>query len=143
MVKYILALLFIVVIGCVNAPNYDYHVRFNDEACIKPFKGYRYLTCKNMSVTINNKTIIVPQDYQTDLASIPRWLWPIIAPTNSSFIAPSILHDYLYSCIGYTRKEADDIFYHALIESDVSSMRAYEMYLAVRLFGGSHYDCGL
>ncbi|CAB4149030.1 Campylobacter phage CGC-2007, Cje0229 [uncultured Caudovirales phage] len=142
MPKYLAALFVILVAGCIPVPSNDFEVTFHDVACIKPFKGYHYLTCKNLDVSINHITIIIPQDYQTDLASIPRWLWPFVAPTNSSFIAPSILHDYLYSCKGYTRREADDIFYRALIKNEVNMLRAYEMYLAVRIFGGKHYECG-
>jgi hypothetical protein len=83
---------------------------------------------------------MVPPSFDTDLASIPKWLWPFVAPSHSAFISPSILHDYLYTCHnGYTRKEIDYIFYEALVDNGVSGFAAFEMYLAVRMFGSKHY----
>jgi len=114
---------------------------FHNTVCIKPHEGYHYQTCHPITVTIDDFIMIVPADFDTDLASIPRWLWSIIAPSRSDFIPASILHDYLYTCHnGYGRKEIDTIFYTALRENGVSTMRAYQMYLAVRLFGQGHYS---
>lgn len=114
---------------------------FQDYVCIKPFKNYTYQTCHPITVTIDHFIVQIPTDFQTDLASIPRWLWLIIAPTHSAIMAPAVLHDYLYACHnGYVRQEADDIFYAALITNGVSTFKAYEMYAAVRLLGRSHFN---
>lgn len=116
-------------------------VIFHDMACIKPKKDYVYQTCHSMTISIDHFLVQVPNDFDTDLASIPRWLWFLIAPTRSDIIAPAILHDFLYAChFGYTRPEADEIFYSALIGNGVSNFRASEMYYAVRIFGGKHYS---
>ena len=131
--------LFFSISYCHACPTYD--VIFHDMVCIKPYQNYRYQTCKPFTVTIDHFILKVPEDFDTDLASIPQWLWMFIAPGRSDFIAPAILHDYLYSChSGFTRKEVDNVFLNALIRNGVSKFRAYQMYYTVRLFGGDHYD---
>jgi hypothetical protein len=123
--------------------NYDNNevVTFHDTVCIKPHRAYHYMTCSPITVTIDDFIVVIPRDFDTDLASIPRWLWPVIAPSRSDFIPPSILHDYLYTCHnGYERKDIDRIFYNALLANGVSRLRAFEMYAAVRMFGDSHFN---
>lgn len=116
------------------------HAIFHNSICIKPNQGYHYQTCHDITVTIGHFILVIPKNFDTDLASIPRWLWEFIAPSRSDFIPASILHDYLYICHnGYGRSEADDIFYETLKYSGVSVFRAYEMYAAVRIFGGKNY----
>jgi len=130
---------FLMPVICYACPTYD--VIFHDTACIKPYKNYEYQTCHGITITIDHFILKIPKNFDTDLASIPRWLWIIIAPSRSDIIAPAILHDYLYSCHnGFTRKEVDNIFLNALIRNGVSKFRAYQMYYAVRLFGSNHYD---
>lgn len=127
-------------IGCAKF----HSVKFISEACIKPYKRYDYHTCEPMHVKIDGNEYVIPKDFETDLASIPRLLWPIIAPQYSSFIAPSILHDYLYRCDGKSnRLYADDVLYSALITEGVTSFTAIRFYMAVRLFGASHYVNGV
>lgn len=97
-----------------------------------------------MKVTIDGKKYIVPKDFETDLASIPRVLWPIFAPQYSGFVAPAILHDYLYRCPNnITRQYADEVLYSALISKDITPFVASKFYLGVRLFGGSHFEHGV
>lgn len=127
-------------VGCAHF----HRVKFIDNACIVPMKGYEYKTCKNMKVTIDDKKYVVPKGFETDLASIPRLLWPIFAPQYSGFVAPAILHDYLYRCNNnITRQFADEVLYSALITEDVTPFTASKFYLGVRLFGGSHYINGV
>lgn len=126
-------------IGCAT-----FHpVKFLTQVCIVPFKGYDYKTCHTMRVSIDEIKYIIPQGFKTDLASIPRLLWPIFAPQYSGFVAPAILHDYLYHCPNHiSRQFADEVFYSALITQNVSPFTASKFYLGVRLFGGSHFEQG-
>lgn len=127
-------------VGCINS----HEVIFVNEACIIPFKGYNYKTCQAMQVSIDGKSYTIPKSFETDLASIPRVLWPILAPQYCGFVAPAILHDYLYRCNNnVTRKFADEVLYSALITEHVTSFTAYKFYLGVRLFGGSHFEHGV
>lgn len=115
-------------------------VIFLNQACIIPFHGYEYHTCAAIRVKVDDKKITVPKNFKTDLASIPRILWPILAPQYSGFVAPAILHDYLYRCdTTGTRQYADEVFYSALITQDITAFTAAKLYMGVRLFGESNY----
>jgi hypothetical protein len=107
-----------------------------------------------------NKTLIdvengdlvirVPSGFSTDLASVPRPLWWLIAPTDIARAA--VIHDLLYtileSYISYTpnltkqikkrlRKLCDKVFYHAMLDSrpKVPIWKINATYGAVRCFG--------
>lgn len=81
--------------------------------------------------------------FTTDLSSIPRILWSIYSPNKANTIPAAIIHDYLYFCPGeISRSEADSIFYDALIYKHVSTLSAYKYWIAVRIFGKSHFNQG-
>jgi len=137
----LVSMLTVFILGCFLHPRTVHTIRFNENPCIKPHNRYHYLTCHPIDVTVDGVQITIPGDFDTDLASIPRWFWTFLSPAYSGFIAPSILHDYLYSCSnGFTRKQVDDIFYYSLIQNGVSSYTSFKMYLAVRLFGNAYYQ---
>ena len=37
----------------------------------------------------------IPIDFEFDLSSVPRWLWPIVSSFELSIVAP-LIHDYFY-----------------------------------------------
>lgn len=115
-------------------------VTFINEACIIPFKKYDYHTCAPMHVNIDGDIYVIPKDFETDLASIPKPLWSFIAPQYTGYVAPSILHDYLYSCGNlFNRRIDDEILYAALRDNGVGRWTAAKFYFAVRMFGGRHF----
>jgi len=130
---------FLLLIACSYKPATTYHVKFVNKTCISPYNRYIYELCSPLIVKIDNQTVHIPATFKTDLASIPRWYWAILAPQYSAFVEPGILHDYLYRSHEATRKEADDIFYSALLEKGVSHFTASKFYLALRLFGNYSY----
>ena len=93
------------------------------------------------------RTIRVPAGFDTDLASVPRWLRPLAPPWQQSGRA-GVLHDYLYRDGGYAgpvrfvdleRSYCDQIFYAALRADGTSWFRAKVMQRAVNAFGRPHY----
>lgn len=121
-----------------------HQVIFKSEACIIPLSGYNYRTCKPIKVIIDGKSYTIPPNFKTDLASIPRILWPLLAPQYSGFVSASILHDYLYRCNNsISRQFADEVLYSALITENVTAFTASKFFLAVRLFGDSHFTNGI
>jgi len=126
-----------VLIACAT----PHTIVFQDEACIKPFKHYIYHTCEAMHVLIDGGQYVVPKDFKTNLASIPRPLWSIFAPQYTAFVAPAILHDYLYTCGNLGSREwSDEVLYSSLVESGVTRLTAMKFFVVVRLFGASHYE---
>ncbi len=117
------------------------HTAFLSSVCIKPYKDYRYHTCTDIAFIIEQNHFCIPKGFQTDLASIPKIAWPILAPAHSSLIRPAIVHDWFYrKTCDFDRKQTDLIFYHMLINDGISRKRATFMYYAVRLFGWQFYN---
>lgn len=118
-------------------------IEYKDEPCLTPTSGFDFKLCRAFNVLIDNKKLTIPEGFVTDLASVPRPLWPLFPPQRAGFIAPSIVHDFLYAYpSGYTRIQADAIFYSALVKNDVSKATAWKMWGGVRVFGGDFYNKG-
>jgi Protein of unknown function (DUF1353) len=117
----------------------NYLVEFVEKPCFKP-TNYYYRTCSDMKVKVDNNTILIPQGFRSDLDSIPRILWYFVAQEHQAFVLPAVMHDYLYTCPGnLTRSEVDDIFYSGLISEGVTKFAAFQTWLAVRVFGATHF----
>jgi hypothetical protein len=117
------------------------HTAFLTPVCIKPYKAYRYHTCSDIEFVIDKEHYSIPKAFQTDLASIPKIAWPIMAPSHSSLIRPAIVHDWFYrKTCDFTRKQADLIFYHMLRNEGIGVMRASIMFYAVRFFGWPFFN---
>lgn len=92
-----------------------------------------------MEVGIGEIRITVPAGFVTDLATVPRVLWPLMAPSGQHQLA-AIVHDYLYQCVGaVSRFLADAIFRDLMSHLDVPLWRRVLAYYAVRAFGGRHW----
>ena len=98
----------------------------------------------------NNNRIRVREDFVTDLASVPRAAWAIIAPWDVARAA--IIHDLLYkrirqyrwqneeqdkSLVKAAKKAADKVFLCGMkdAEPSVPKWKIYSAYYAVALFG--------
>lgn len=78
--------------------------------------------------------IKVPTGFQTDFASIPRPLWPVLPPTGR-YGKAAVLHDYLYSTQTESRRYADAIFLEAMEVLKVPLWLRKGIYGTVRMFG--------
>lgn len=86
---------------------------------------------------------IAIRGFQTDLASIPRFLW-VIAPKVDLYDQAAVIHDAAYGNALYTenldrihtiKAVADHLFHEGMLAMGVSGWRARLMYKAVDLFG--------
>ncbi len=119
----------------------QHRIEWLTRPCIKPLTDYDYTTCDVFEIAVDDTVISIPKGFVTDLASIPRALWPVLAPQYSGFVYPAILHDFLYRCPDeITRKYADDVLYSALLSEGVSRYTATKFWLGVRAFGGAHFQ---
>lgn len=87
----------------------------------------------------NQKLFVVPTQFVTDFASIPRPLWwryPKSGPWNKA----ATLHDYLYVTNGVTRARADALFLEALEACGVNWWTRRVFYSAVRVAGGKAWN---
>lgn len=81
----------------------------------------------------------VPEQYYTDLASVPWWLhW--LYPTGGRHQRAALFHDFLYETKRTKRFAADAVFRTILENDGVAPWRCRTMYFAVRLFGGRAWN---
>ncbi|WP_376787875.1 DUF1353 domain-containing protein [Aliamphritea ceti] len=90
-----------------------------------------------------NMSITVPVKYETDLASVPRLAWWLIAPDDPGIRLAAVIHDYCYShqCHRMTRKIADQILFEAMgeVPSPGSKWLRWIVYFAVRIGGKGNW----
>ena len=99
------------------------------------------ITC-TYYITVDGEQYIIPRGFLTDGASNVRVLWSLCPPMSGLTAEPAVLHDWLYSLnctLPLTRKQADQIFYQAMIEAGVSKVRAKAVYYGVRMGGASSF----
>lgn len=97
--------------------------------------------------TLANVVILIPEGFKTDEVSAPQASWSFVGmPPDGYYRAAGVVHDYLYGLNGklpnmitYTRKECDDILIEILTRLNVPWLKRKAVYLAVRLFGSTHW----
>ena len=100
---------------------------------------------QNICVVRDGKTLFVPAGFESDGASVPRFLWASVTPAiDHRTIRGAIVHDYLYrrTPAGWTRKEADELFYDLIREDGLGWWASQKAYWGVRLFGWTAYKSG-
>ena len=95
---------------------------------------------------------VVPAGSTTDGASIPRFLWRLCGhPLQAPRVYAAMLHDWLYAGVAndkaeganpgdIMRRECDLCYWALLRHFGVSAWIARIEYIALRLFGASHYQ---
>jgi len=78
--------------------------------------------------------IRVPKGFVTDFASVPWVLWTFL-PSWGRYGKAAVIHDYIYQKHCKIRKEADYIFYEAMLVGGTQHWKARIMWAGVRLFG--------
>ncbi len=86
--------------------------------------------------------IVVPKDFITDGASIPKFAWPIIGHPFGRYAQAAVLHDYLYRTHLKTKENSDNIFLEAMEVLEVPKHIRVTMYWCVRLFGKKAWNNG-
>lgn len=87
--------------------------------------------------TVEVLGVCIPEGFEFDLASIPRFMWALVGPFELSIEAP-LLHDYLYRRGGlgiYSRLNADNMFLAVMKAEGIAAWRRVPAWIAVRLFG--------
>lgn len=89
--------------------------------------------------------VLVPKGFESDGASIPRLVWPIVGPPiRGKHFRAAVVHDCLCDyaarrkCYGL-RIIADAVFYYLLAVDRIPYWKRAAMYLAVRFWGRYTY----
>lgn len=94
-----------------------------------------FTTIRDIEVILTNGDIIkIKKGYETDLASVPRFLWSIIPPFGEYTFA-AIIHDYMYDNGLYSKSFADKEFLYIMRASRVMLLKRSLMYGSVIIFG--------
>ncbi len=118
------------------------------------YVGGSWVLAEDCVYTTNDGPVITAKrGFRTDLASIPRFLWFLLAPFELTLAGP-IFHDLIYRLSGaitppdgevvpsekvFTKDEADDIFLELMTREKISFGIRNAAYIAVRLFGKSSW----
>lgn len=102
----------------------------------------------------SGKSVVIPEGFITDFASIPRGLWNVLPPTGG-YGKAAVVHDYLYRG-GYittilgnvethnnpTRAETDAILKEAMDVSGVGRVTRWTIWAGVRVGGWLAWNKG-
>lgn len=97
---------------------------------LQPLQGHRYRICEDYQY----KDIVVPKDYITNGADIPRVFWCFIPPNMSDIMHAVVVHDYLCELEQY--EKADKYFKELLDKTQLSKYKILIMHRAVVVY---HY----
>lgn len=134
---------FLLIVLLLCACSVTHQIRIPKNPCFYPFQNYDFTLCKKFKFYVDYQEFIIDKGFATDLATVPRILWSLYSPMKTETIPGAVIHDYLYFCPGeMSRQEADAIFYDALVLEGLPQTTAFRYWLAVRLFGKSHFNAG-
>ena len=94
---------------------------------------------------INYCGVWVPEGFECDGASVPRFLWgAVFPPGDLQAMYGAVFHDFVYRTHpgNWCRADADEAFLSLMREGGVSSWRARKAYWGVRLFGKAAWRAG-
>ncbi len=119
---------------------------FLDDPAIKlhpnPKSRWVKLTAQ-LRVELEDGTVITaPKNFWCDLASLPKWTRSAASDWRQTAKA-GIIHDLIYRwahILGYTRKQADQLYRKMLIACGVSKWRARIQYRALRIGAGGAWS---
>lgn len=99
------------------------------------FQLWRVASTFTLRSTVLKMDLIIPENFVTDLASIPRWLWWLLSPSDK-YAKGAIGHDYLYRWQRTTRHQADDALLEWMLDAQCSPWQWLAIWAFVRMFGG-------
>ena len=85
------------------------------------------------SVQLCDLKIEVPVGFESDGASTPRLLWPLLPPWGKQTGA-AVIHDYLCVMRRMPRRDMDALFLALLALSGVHPLRAFVFWFGVRFY---------
>lgn len=102
-------------------------------------KGRVYRLMEPIQINWKDKPpLVVPWGFRSDGASVPRFFWRLVFPKgDEKAMRAAFAHDYIYRIHpdGWTKEEADLLFYDLLLEDGVPQWRAWIAYQGVKWFG--------
>ena len=95
---------------------------------------------QNVLVCVGYHRMVIPQGFITDGGSVPCGLWNWFNPLDPEYFPATLIHDFLYVTEYFPRGKCDQIFYEALRALKINRVKAYLMFLAVRVGGQNSWN---
>ena len=102
-------------------------------------QGNVYTLLEDVVVQWNGRWLHLPAGFKSDGASVPRFFWRwVFPPGDSRALLAAFAHDFVYRTHpdGWTKQDADKMFYVLLRKNGVPYFNAKRAYWGVRFFGG-------
>lgn len=109
-----------------------------------PAEGDKMRLLSDFVCEIDGVKFTVPKGFVWDGASLPRAAWTLHGhPYDKEHLAPGLWHDAAYSGLfaeqGVDKIYADAVYFRWLRANDFGLIQAVVEWLAVAIFGGSHW----
>ena len=105
-----------------------------------PIRGKLIITDAPVSFSVCGVEHTVYAGFVSDGMSVPRFLWrPLAVPDDPTVLAPSVIHDWLYTTHACTRLQADLWYYRALRYNGYPRWKSILTLIGVRIFGRPHW----
>ena len=101
-------------------------LRYNDIEVHPVYNGWQLLR------DITYKDIIIPKDFYTNGANIPKILWTLIPPNDPMVFPAVVVHDYL--CDEGLYEKADNYLEEILISTSVSMWKRKSIVIGVKFY---------
>jgi len=104
-------------------------------------KGKKWKIFEQIDVPLSDGSILkIPKGFETDLSSVPKFLWGILPPFGN-FLLAALVHDYLYvEKDSRGRKFADKEMLIISNKRNKNKVDNYLRYFAVRVFGNLYWN---
>ena len=104
-------------------------------------KGKKWKIFEQIDVPLSDGSILkIPKGFETDLSSVPKFLWGILPPFGN-FLLAAIVHDYLYVTKDIRgRKFADEQMLIISNKKNKNKVDNYFRFFAVRIFGWIYWN---
>ena len=112
-------------------------IPFNNLFLYKITGTREWVVARDFEITIDDKSVVVPKGFTTNLASTPRILWPVFPPSGI-YTEASVVHDYLYSTELIPYNKADKVYKEICEMCGTSKIRSTLMFGGLRGFGWLH-----
>jgi len=107
-------------------------IRYSDFK-LQPLRNHKF----KLLEPVRYKNVLVPKNFKTDGASVPRVFWWLFPPNRTDYLPCAIIHDYLCDLGAY--KKADECFKHCLKDIAIPKWQRWIMYHAVVLYHSIRY----
>jgi len=100
---------------------------------LQPLRNHKF----KLLEPIKYYNVLVPKNFTTDGASVPRAFWWLFPPNRTDYLPCAIIHDYL--CNKGEYRKADEYFKQCLEEINIPKWQRWLMVTAVVLYHTVRY----